>query len=330
MTNLKVANGELLLLDGEIQKRPFAIRVTDIALSADSLSFPPEGRYSTYELSGHVPGIESTGVLTSSGRTALKTLDTNGKVSLSDLELTTLKPYIVKQGNVDIFRGFLDLSMDLSLKNKTIYSPAHAVIKDLVFVHGRGLKDEFPGIPRSQVVKALETSNHRIGFDFILEGSIEDPQSNFRGSMVKRFTVGLAKSLGLSFIEAGETVIILGGRAIWDIQKDVQKLFKSYSRLDPKPIPQMRRGVPLYPLLPLPGEVVYEKGGGQHIQRDFNEPTMPSGERLLPLIYHPLTKRSNRHEKDREFYSLFCDSDADRYLCRLCLDTQTGKYGGIR
>ena len=224
--NLKIVGGELLFLDGEIGKRPFPIRVTDIALSADSLSFPPEGRYSTYELSGHLPGNESTGVPTSSGRTDLKTLDTNGKVSLSDLDLTTLKPYFVKQGDVDISRGSLDLSMDLSIKNKTIYSPAHAVIKNLVFVHARGLKDEFLGIPRSLVVKALETSNHRIGFDFILEGSLEDPQFNFRGSMLKRFTVGLAKSLGLSVIDAGETVIIRGGRAIREIGKEVQKLFK--------------------------------------------------------------------------------------------------------
>jgi hypothetical protein len=223
--NLKIASGELLFLDGEIQKRPFPIRLTDIALNADSLSFPPEGRYTTYELSGHIPGNESTGVLTSFGRTDLKTLDTNGKVSLSDLDLTTLKPYIVKQGDVDVSRGFLDLSMDLSIKEKAFYAPAHAVIKDLVFVTGRGVKDEFLGIPRSLIVKALETKN-QIVFDFILEGSLEDPKFNFRGSMVNRLTIGIAKSLGLSVIDAGETVIIQGGRAIRDVGKEVQKLFK--------------------------------------------------------------------------------------------------------
>ncbi len=226
MKNLKVANGELLFLDGEIRKQPFPIRLTDISLNADFLSFPPENRYTTYELSGHIPGNESTGVLISSGRTDLKTLDTNGKVSLSDLDLTTLKPYIVKQGDVDVSRGFLDLSMDLRIKEKAIYAPAHAVIKDLVFVAGRGVKDEFLGIPRSQIVKSLETSNHRIGFDFILEGNLENPQFNFRGSLVKRFTVGLAKSLGLSVIDAGETVIIQGGRGIRDVGKELQKLFR--------------------------------------------------------------------------------------------------------
>jgi hypothetical protein len=224
--NLKIAGGELLYLDGKIAKRPYPVRLTDIALNADTLSLPPEDRYTTYQLSAHLPGNQSTGVLTSSGRTDFKTLDTNGKVSLRDLDLTTLKPYLVKQGDVDVSRGFLDLSLDLGIKKKMIEAPTHTVIKDLEFVTGRGLKDEFLGIPRSLIVKTLETNNHQIVFDFILEGDLENPKFNFRGSLVKRFTIGLAKSLGLSVIEAGETVIIQSGRAIRGLGKGLQKLFK--------------------------------------------------------------------------------------------------------
>jgi hypothetical protein len=231
--NLKIAGGELLYLDGKIAKRPYPVRITDIALNADTLSLPPEDRYTTYQLSAHMPGNQSTGALTSSGKTDLKTLDTNSQFSLRDLDLTSLKPYIVKQGDADVSRGSLDLSMDLNIKKKIIEAPAHAVIKNLTFVTARGLKDEFLGIPRSLVVKALETNNHQIGFDFTLEGSLENPKFNFRGSLVNRFTIGFAKTLGLSVIEAGETVIIQGGRAIRgvgkglrEIERDLQKPFK--------------------------------------------------------------------------------------------------------
>ena len=82
------------------------------------------------------------------------------------------------------------------------------------------------GIPRSLIVKELETNNHQIVFDFIVEGSLEDPKFNFWGSLVNRFTTGLAKSLGLSVIEAGETVIIQGGRGIRGIGKGLKRLFK--------------------------------------------------------------------------------------------------------
>jgi hypothetical protein len=231
--NLKIAGGELLYLDGKIARRPYPVRLTDIALNAETLSLPPEGRHTTYQLTAHLPGSQSTGVLTSSGKTDFKTLDTNGKVSVRDLDLTSMKPYLVKQGDADVSRGFLDLSMDLSIKEKMIYAPTHAVIRDLAFVTGRGVKDQFLGIPRSQIVKALETNNHRIGFDFILEGNLENPQFHFLGGLVKRFTIGLAKSLGLSVLEAGETVIIQGGRGIWGIgkglkemEKELQKRFK--------------------------------------------------------------------------------------------------------
>ena len=66
----------------------------------------------------------------------------------------------------------------------------------------------FWAYPRSMIVKALETNNHQIVFDFIVEGSLENPKFNFRGNLVHHFTIGLAESLGLSVIEAGETVII--------------------------------------------------------------------------------------------------------------------------
>jgi hypothetical protein len=103
------------------------------------------------------------------------------------------------------------------------------VIKNLAYVTGRGVKDEFLGIPRSLIVKALETNNHQIVFDFILKGSFENPKFKFLGSLANRFTIGLAKSLGLSVIEAGETVIIQGGWAIHGVGeglKELQKLFK--------------------------------------------------------------------------------------------------------
>jgi hypothetical protein len=57
----------------------------------------------------------------------------------------------VKQGDVDVSRSFLGLSIDLSIKKNMISAPTHAVLKNLAFVTGQGLKDEFLGIPRTAV-----------------------------------------------------------------------------------------------------------------------------------------------------------------------------------
>jgi uncharacterized protein involved in outer membrane biogenesis len=224
--SLKIEGGELLYLDGKIARRPYPVRITDIDLAADQLSFPAGNQNTAYRLSARLPGNQSTGVLTSSGNTALKTLDTSARVSLRDLDLTSFKPYLLKEGDVDISRGFLDLDVDLGIEKRMLYAPANSVLRDLQFVGGRGLADRFLGLPRDLVVNALKANNNQISFDFILEGSLDNPKFSLRESMITRLTVGLARSLGLSVIDTGEKVIIKSGgflKGIGDVMKQMIK-----------------------------------------------------------------------------------------------------------
>jgi hypothetical protein len=224
--NLKIEGGELLYLDGKITRRPYPVRITDIDFTADHLSFPADNRNTAYRLSARLPGNYSTGVLTSSGNTVLKTLDTSAKVSLRNLDLTRFKPYLLKEGDVDISRGFLDLDVDLGIRKRMLYAPAHSVLRDIQFVGGKGLADQFLGVPRNLVVNALKTNNNQIDFDFVLEGSLDNPKFSLRESMVTRLTVGLAKNLGLSVIETGGTVIIQGGRLLQGVGDVMKQIFK--------------------------------------------------------------------------------------------------------
>jgi len=224
--NLKIEGGELLYLDGKIARRPYPVRITDIDLTADQLSFPAGNQNTAYRLSARLPGNYSTGVLTSSGNTVLKTLDTNAKVSLRNLDLTGFKPYVLKEGDVDISRGFLDLDVDLGIRKRMLYAPAHSVLRDIQFVGGKGLADQFLGVPRDLVVNALKTNDNRIDIDFVLEGSLDNPKFSLRESMVTRLTVGLAKNLGLSVIETGGTVIIQGGRLMKGVGDVMKQIFK--------------------------------------------------------------------------------------------------------
>ena len=156
----------------------------------------------------------------------LKTLDTKAKISLRDLDLTSCKPYWQTEGEVDISRGFFDLDMDLGIKQRMLYSPGRSVLKDLQFVEGKGLEDRFLGLPRDSVVNALIRNDNQIAFDFVLEGSLDNPKYSLRENMVTRMTVGLAKRLGLSVIETGEKVIIKGGELIKGAGDAVKQIFK--------------------------------------------------------------------------------------------------------
>jgi hypothetical protein len=202
------------------------VRITDVDLTADHLSFPAGNQNTAYRLSARLPGNHSTGVLTSSGNTVQKTLDTSAKVSLRNLDLTRFKPYLLKEGDVDISRGFLDLDVDLGIRKRMLYAPSHSVLRDIRFVGGRGLADQFLGVPRNLVVNALKTNNNQIEIDFVAEGSLDNPKFSLRESMVTRLTVGLAKNLGLSVIETGGTVIIQGGRLLKGVGDVMKQIFK--------------------------------------------------------------------------------------------------------
>ncbi len=224
--NLKIQGGELLYLDGKITRQPHPVRITDIELTADHLAFPGDARPTTYNLTAHLPGRYSTGTLVSSGTTVRKTLDTNARATLRNLDLTSFKPYLVKEGDVDVSRGFLDLDVNLSIRKRMLYAPSHSVLRDLQFVEARGRKDQFLGVPRTLVVDALKTSDNRIEIDFVAEGNIDNPTFSLRENMVTRLTVGLARTLGLSVIETGGQVIIQSGRilkGVGDVMKDLMK-----------------------------------------------------------------------------------------------------------
>jgi len=224
--NLRIEGGELLFLDGKITRHPYPVRITDIDLTADQLSYPVDNRNTAWRLSARMPGNQGTGALTASGNTALKSRDTSAKVVLRNLDLTSFKPYLLKEGDVDISRGFLDLDVDLGIRKRMLYAPAHSVLRDLQFVGGRGLKDQFLGVPRQLVVDALKTNNNQIEIDFVLEGSLDNPKFSLRESMATRLTVGLAKRLGLSVIETGESVIIQSGQILKGVGDVMKQIFK--------------------------------------------------------------------------------------------------------
>ena len=224
--NLTIEGGELLYLDGKAAQPPVPLSITGIDLTADQLSFPAGSQNTTYRLSARLPGNQSTGVLTSSGNTALKTLDTDAKFSLSDLDLTSYKTYVLKEGDADISRGFFDLDMDLGIKKRMLNAPAHSVLRDIRFVGGSNQGDRFLGLPRDLVVKALQNNNNQISFDIMLEGSLDNPEFSLRERLVIRMTAGLARRLGLSVVETGGKVIIKGGEIIKGVGGAITKPFE--------------------------------------------------------------------------------------------------------
>ena len=226
VNRISVARGEVLFLDGKITRPPHPLQFTDVAFSADACSYPPADLWTAWQASARLQGKASIGQIKGSGRTNLRTLDTTGKVSLRGLDIVTLRPYLQKKGEVDVRAGTLDIDMDVAIRHRSINAPTHAVLRNLQFAPGGGIQDRFLGVPRSLVVKLLESSKNEIPLDFVVEGSLANPQFNLRGNFAQRFSVSLAQKLGLGAIQTGEAAVKEGGNVLKGIGQGLRGLFK--------------------------------------------------------------------------------------------------------
>lgn len=223
--DIAVTGGEVLYLDGKVDRPPYPIRVTDISLTTGAVSLPLTETWTTWQLSAHIPGKSSTGRLGGTGKTNFHSLDTNGKLTLRSLDIVVLRPYLQKKGEAELKGGTLDLDMDLTIRNKFIHAPTHTVLKNLQFASGGGVRDQFLGIPRSLIVKLLETSKNELPLDFVVEGRIDNPQFNLREDFARRLGVAIGRQLGLNVIGTGEKAVRQGGRVLEGIGKGIGGLF---------------------------------------------------------------------------------------------------------
>ncbi len=231
LKKISVTGGSLLYLDGKVSSPPHPTRLDSIEVNITDISLPFGNNWTNYSLSARIPGRGSNGSFKWTGKTNFKTVDTQSNIALRGLDITGFKPYFQKKADADVTRGTLDISMTATVRSRMIHAPGTAVLKNLEFRTGRGVGDKFIGVPRSLVLDLLKTSNNEIPLDFTLQGSIDDPKFNITEGLTKRFTVGLANKLGLSVVEAGETVIVQGVKGVKEVGKGIKGLGESLQKV---------------------------------------------------------------------------------------------------
>ena len=124
------------------------------------------------------------------------------------------------------------MNMRLAIRAKRLNCPGRAVLRDLEFAPGRGFGGKFIGAPRALVLKMIRNGNNEISIDFVMSGRVDDPKFSITENFVKRLTVGLARGLGLTVVDAGKTVAGVGakgaeavGKGVRSIGAGIRKLF---------------------------------------------------------------------------------------------------------
>jgi len=215
--NLEVKKGSLDYFDRKVSNVPALIKLRDIQLDVKNIAIPQDNIFSDYNLIANIPGKMGTGVLKGNGRVNLRTKDTKSKLSIRNLDLTEMRPYFQKKGDVEVTRGFLSVDININIISSKIKAPGRMVIKDLEFRTGSGNK--FLGLPLLAVIKLLKDSNNEISLDFTIEGDLDNPKFNIRDSIIQKMTLSLAKTLGMPIETIGRSVFEFGGEALKKIFK---------------------------------------------------------------------------------------------------------------
>ncbi|MBZ0157081.1 MAG: DUF748 domain-containing protein [Alphaproteobacteria bacterium] len=226
-----IREGELFYCDGKVANPPHRARLDSLSLSLKSLSFPLRDEWSPYTLTAGIPGKEKDAHLEWKGRTNFRTLDTDASIVLKQLDITAFKPYFQRKGDADVSRGFLGITMDLRIRDKTVRGPGEAVIRELAFGPGKGLGESVMGIPRGMVIRFLKNHNNEIALHFVIEGKMDDPTFSLAENLTKRLAVGLAQNLGLSVVNAGKSVVELGAKGVGQVGKGIKGIGEGLKKL---------------------------------------------------------------------------------------------------
>ncbi len=218
---ITVKSGEILYLDGRISNPPHPTRLTDVEIEVSEISAPLSNNRTFWSVSARMPGKSSSGRLLWQGTTDFTSKDTDGTMSLRDIDLIAMKPYYHKKGDAEVSRGTISVEMDVKVRERRVKAPGRAVIRDLEFRAGRGVGETFMGAPRTLVLGLLKSANNEIVLDFVVEGSLDDPTFTLREAMMKRIAMGLGQKLGLSALAAGGSVITEGARGLKEAGRTV-------------------------------------------------------------------------------------------------------------
>lgn len=213
---LDIEDGSLDYLDRKVPAAPVLIQLKEIEASLRDISVPPVNRASSYKLKAAVAGRTKKGSISSIGAVNLATKDTKAQLTIRDLDLTLLRPYYEKKGDVEVTRGLLSLDADITIRNNRINAAGTITISELLFKESGG---RFLGLPLVGVMKLLKDGKDRIVLDFRIEGDLKNPQFRIMESLVQKLTLSLAKSLGMPIEAIGRSVLDLGGSALKNLFK---------------------------------------------------------------------------------------------------------------
>lgn len=209
---LEVKDGSLDYLDRKVRGGPVLIRLRNVEAEISGFTIPLSTKESPFLFSAVIPGNLGSGTMKSKGFINLKNGDSKSSLEVRNLDITGLRRYYEKPGDVEVTRGFLSVEAKTTVMKSRISSSGTMTIRDLSFRADKG--KTVLGLPLAAVTNLLKDKNNEITLDFVVEGDLKNPKFSIRDSLVQKVALSLVKMMGLPVEAIGKTLFDIGGGAL--------------------------------------------------------------------------------------------------------------------
>jgi hypothetical protein len=222
---VELKDSQLDFHDASLKAGPARLRLEALEATLDELQLPQLTGRSQLKAEGKVKGRGSDGRLKLEGWLEIATRESDLKLTLRDVDLVPLEPYLLKAAEAGVERGQVDLDLHSQVKQRQLKAPGKLVLKDLKLRSGRGIGGTFMGMSRSAVISSLKSGGDRIDLDFTLEGNLDSPRFSLNETLSMRLAVGAAASLGIGLVDMVKDLGSATGRGLEAVGDAVGNLF---------------------------------------------------------------------------------------------------------
>lgn len=208
--------------DASPKDGPARVRLEALDATLDELQVPQLTGRSQLQAESRVKG---GGTVELDGWLEIATRESDLKLTLRDVDLVPLEPYLLRAAEAGVERGQVDLDLHSQVQQRQLKAPGKLVLKNLKLRSGGGLGGTFMGMSRSAVVSSLKSGGDRIDLDFVLEGDLNSPRFSLNETLSMRLAVGAAASLGIGVVDMVKDLGSATGRGLEAVGDAVGGLF---------------------------------------------------------------------------------------------------------
>lgn len=208
--NTQIRIAELILRDGRldfedavVSKPPHRIPFKNVQARLSPVSVPGDGAKSAMEFSGAVEDNrngEST--VRAQGWLQVGGTDADMKVAVRNMDIRHAAPYLSEKESGSLTDGAMDLDMTTVIAKRELRASGAVALRGLKFSGDGALFS----LPRKAVLAAMKDKTGALRFDFVLQGSLDNPKFSVTRGFAAQVAQGFGHAIGVGAEGAAEGV----------------------------------------------------------------------------------------------------------------------------